>query len=409
MLILSAFFSAMEIAYVASNRLKLEIDRKSYKTFSKIVDVFNRKPGQYVTTILVGNNIALVVFSLQMTVLLSVVFGQWAIEHHQAAFIAETLISTIIIIFTAEFLPKAIARSNPNLYYRYFCIPIYVFYILLYPIARFSTWLSSILLKLFGIKVKKTDQNQTFNKVDLAHLVEDVAVETESSVGSDMDIKLFQNALDFSELKVRHCMVPRIDMETIDVNQPMERLRDLFAETRYSRIPVYDGSIDNIIGYVTSKSLFRRPQTIRDVLIKVDYVTEGMRVEKLLSSFIKRHQSLAIVIDEFGGTAGMITIEDVLEEIFGEIEDEHDEPEMVEKCLDSKHYVLSCRLEIDYLNDKYNFEIPESDEYDTLAGFIIFNNEGLPRQGQFITIDNMKFEVLKTSGSKIDLVKLEIL
>ena len=409
MLILSAFFSAMEIAYNSSNRLKLEIDRKSHKTFSKIADVFSRNPGQYVTTILVGNNIALVVFSLQMTVLLTSLFGEWADQHERTAFIAQTLISTIVIIFTAEFLPKAIARTNPNFYYRYFCVPIYFFYVLLYPIAKFSTWLSSILFRIFGLKVNKANNSNTFNKVDLAHLVEDASVEIESEPASDDDLKLFQKALDFSELKVRHCMVPRIYMETIDVNQSIGKLQELFTETRYSRIPVYEGTIDNIIGYVTSKSLFREPKTIREVLIKVDYVTESMMVERLLSSFIKHHQSLAIVIDEFGGTAGMITIEDILEEIFGEIEDEHDESEMIEKRLDATHYVLSCRLEIDYLNEKYNFEIPTSDEYDTLAGFILFNNEGMPSHGQCLIIENMKFEVLKKSGSKLELVKLELL
>ncbi|MBR4999937.1 MAG: HlyC/CorC family transporter, partial [Rikenellaceae bacterium] len=357
----------------------------------------------------VGNNIALVVFSLQMTVLLTSLFGEWADQHERTAFIAQTLISTIVIIFTAEFLPKAIARTNPNFYYRYFCVPIYFFYVLLYPIAKFSTWLSSILFRIFGLKVNKANNSNTFNKVDLAHLVEDASVEIESEPASDNDLKLFQKVLDFSELKVRHCMVPRIYMETIDVNQSIGKLQELFTETRYSRIPVYEGTIDNIIGYVTSKSLFREPKTIREVLIKVDYVTESMMVERLLSSFIKHHQSLAIVIDEFGGTAGMITIEDILEEIFGEIEDEHDESEMIEKRLDATHYVLSCRLEIDYLNEKYNFEIPTSDEYDTLAGFILFNNEGMPSHGQCLIIENMKFEVLKKSGSKLELVKLELL
>ena len=409
MLILSAFFSAMEIAYLSSNRLKLEIDRKSHKTFSKIVSVFNRNPGQYVTTILVGNNIALVVYSLQMTVLLASIFGGWAEENQRTSFVVETIISTIVIIFTAEFLPKAVVKANPNFYLRYFSVPIYFFYILLYPIAKFSTGLSSIMLRIFGLKVNNQRGTDTFNKIDLAHLVEDASVEIESEPASDDDLKLFQKALDFSELKVRHCMVPRIYMETIDVNQSIERLQALFTETRYSRIPVYEGTIDNIIGYVTSKSLFRSPKTIREVLIKVDYVTEGMMVERLLSSFIKHHQSLAIVIDEFGGTAGMITIEDILEEIFGEIEDEHDESEMVEKCIDSTHYVLSCRLEIDYLNEKYDFEIPTSDEYDTMSGFIQFNNEGMPSHGQSLTIGNLKFDVLKKSGSKLELVKLELL
>lgn len=409
MIIFSSFFSGMEIAFLSSNKLKLELDKKASPTFGRLADIFGHNPGQYITTILVGNNVALVIYSLQMSFLISSLCSQWGIDLGGQAILVETIISTLIIIFTAEFMPKAVVKANPNFYMKTLAMPIYLFYILFYPIARMSIWLSTMMLKIFGIKIHRKGTENSFNKIDLASLVEQASTDYEQENSSDKDIKLFQNALDFADIKVRHCMIPRIDMEAIDIDAPIEELLALFSETRFSRVPVFEDGIDNVVGYVNSKSVFKRPKTIREVVIEVDYVPESMQVHRLLSSFIKKHHSLAIVIDEFGGTAGMITIEDILEEIFGEIEDEHDSTDMIEKQLGDTEFVFSCRLEVDYLNEKYGFEIPTTEDYDTLAGYIIFKNNSLPHTGEIIELDGMKCKILKTSGSKLDLVKLEII
>ncbi|MCD8186708.1 MAG: hemolysin family protein, partial [Rikenellaceae bacterium] len=256
--------------------------------------------------------------------------------------------------------------------------------------------------------LSKTAEMATFDKVDLAHLLEEAS---ESPVGHDNEneIKIFQNAMEFHDLEVRDCMIPRVDMNAIEVDSPYQELKKLILETRYSRIPVYQGTIDNVIGYVTGKSMLRHPQSIREVLLPVLYVTESMEVQKVLSKFIREKSSLAIVIDEFGGTAGMVTLEDMLEEIFGEIEDEHDSNERIEKVISPSEYVFSARLEVDYLNEKYGLEIPESDEYDTLAGYLIFNHNGLPKQADVLSFDGMSLRVLRVNGSKLELVRLKMI
>ncbi len=405
-LLFSAFFSGMEIAFTSSNKLKLEIERKGNRVFSYITGLFYKHPGQYITSILVGNNIALVVYSLNMTLLLSALAANYGIRLGEGAVFVETLISTVIIIFTAEFTPKAIVKLNPNFYLRAFAVPVYVFYLLIYPVARATTWLAGAMLRVLGFRLDRTLRIGGFDKVDLANLVEEAA---ESEFSQDNEIRLFQNALDFSDLSVRDCMVPRIDMEAVDVATPIGELVERFVETKYSRIFIYDGSIDNIIGYVTTKSMFTLPGDIRRVLIPVGYVPESMPAQKVLNGFIKRKQSVAVVIDEFGGTAGMVSLEDVLEEIFGEIEDEHDSQDMVDKKVGEGEYILSCRLEIDYLNEKYGLDISRSDEYDTLAGYIIYNYEGIPAQGGRLVIADHEIRVLKAKGSKLELVRLKVI
>ena len=401
----SAFFSGMEIAFLSSNKLKLEIEKKESRTFNRIADTFLQHPNQYITSLLVGNNIILVIYSLQMTVLIRFLFAQvgW-----NSSVVLETILSTVVIIFMGEYMPKAIFKSNPNFFFRLFSGPAYFFYKIFYPIVVFTTWLARGILWIFGIRLNKTTEASTFDKVDLAHLLEEV---TESPVRHDNEneIKIFQNAMEFHDLEVRDCMIPRIDMDAIDVESPYDDLKKLFLDTRYSRIPIYEGNIDNVIGYVTSKSMLRHPQTIREVLLPVLYVTESMEVQKVLSRFIRDNSSLAIVIDEFGGTAGMVTLEDILEEIFGEIEDEHDSQELIEKVVDEDEYVFSSRLEVDYLNEKYGLNIPESDEYDTLAGYIIFNHNDLPKQGDVLLFEDLTVRVLKVNGSKLELVRLKIL
>ncbi len=408
MLLLSAFFSGMEIAYLSKNRLKLEIDRKQSRLFDHIAEIFSSNPGQYITTILVGNNISLVVYSLFMSMLIQKLLLRigWTIG---GSVVLETLISTAIIIFVAEFLPKSIFRSNPNFYYRIFSPLIYLFYLLLYPVARFTTMLSHGLLRLFGSRVSDDSSDTGFDRHDLASLIDSGSG---GDVGSDgeNEIRLFQNALDFADLRVRDSMTPRVDIEAVDIdNTTIEELTERFATTKYSRLFVWRGSIDNIIGYVNSKSLFRSPNKVDSVVKEVSYVPESMPLNALLQSLIKRKNNIAVVIDEFGGTAGVISLEDVLEQIFGEIEDEHDEPEMIAKEVGEGEYVFSSRHEVHYLNEHFGLGIEESDEYDTLAGFIIYNYVGIPSAGEQMLIGRFDIKILRTTRSRIELVRVKII
>ena len=402
-LLLSAFFSGMEIAFLSSNKLRLEIERKQSKTYDHIASLFLKAPGQYISTILVGNNIALVIYSIFMSSLYVSITGS-------SNYALETLISTLIIIFTSEFLPKAVVKANPNFYLRHFAVPLYGFYIIFYPLSRFATLLSTWLLRLMGKQVTPTPQTAEFGKVDLATLVEEAAggeeSDEEEKEDNDQRIRLFQNALDFSEQRVRDCMVPRTDIEALEVSSSVDDLRHLFVTTGYSRVPIYDGTIDNIIGYANHKSLFRNPATIREVLRQPLYVPETMSQQKLLGALIHDHKSMAIVIDEFGSTAGLVTLEDLREQIFGEIEDEHDADYLVEKQINDNEYILAGRLEIDHLNESYRLGIPESDRYDTLAGYILDQSEDIPRPGDIIKADGLKIKILRTSRTRIELVQL---
>ncbi len=401
-LLFSAFFSGMEIAFLSSNKLKLEIEKKHSPYFGRIAETFVRHPSQYITTILVGNNIALVIYSMEMSMLLRLLMERWGAG---SSVLLETVVSTVVIIFAGEYLPKAIFRANPNFYFRLFAGPAWFFYILFYPVVAFTSALARGILRLFGFRLGSTRPAATFDKVDLAHLVEEVS-DNPDPAGNENDIRLFQNAMELHDLVVRDCMVPRVDMDAVEIDSPFEEFRRLVLETSYSRIPVYEGTIDNITGYVNSKSLFLFPQTIRQVVRPILYVTESMPVQRVLSRFIRDNSSIAVVIDEFGGTAGMITLEDILEEIFGEIDDEHDTPERIEKKVGEGQYVFSGRLEVEYLNEKYGLKIPETNEYDTLAGYIIFNHNGLPKQGQTLVFDGMTVRILRAGGSKIDLVRI---
>jgi CBS domain containing-hemolysin-like protein len=408
MLLLSAFFSGMEIAFLNKNRLKHEIDRKQSRIFDYIAELFSRNQGQYITTILVGNNITLVVYSMCMSQLLramAYLLG-WDEIYSQGSFILETIIPTIIVIFVAEYIPKSIIRTNPNFYYRFFAPVIFIFYIILYPIARLTTLLSYGLLRLFGRTPAQAVRQTEFDRSDLESLLDSNNTEVQND--TEAEIKMFQNALDFADLRVRDCMVSRVDMEAVDIDQTtIESLTERFVESKYSRIFVWKDSIDNIIGYVNSKSLFTSPKGIDDLLIDVDFVAETMPLQDMLTLFIKQKSNIAVVIDEFGGTAGIISLEDVLEQIFGEIEDEHDVEDMVEKQLSETEYVLSCRLEVEYLNEKYGLNIAESDEYDTLAGYIIYRYKELPTAGTQMEFDGLKIKILRTTRSRIELARVE--
>ena len=407
MLLLSAFFSGMEIAFTSKNRLKLEIDRKQSRMFDRIADIFSRHPGQYITTILVGNNIALVIYSLYMSLLLRGIFYAlgWESIARNGSVAIETAVSTVIIIFFAEFLPKSVFRTNPYFYYRALAPVIYFFYLLLYPIARLTTLISHGILRLTGRRVEERTTTHSFDREDLASLLDTNSSEPRPE--PDNELKLFQNALDFADLRVRDCMVPRVDVEAVDIDDTtIEQLTARFVDSKYSRIFVWRKSIDNIIGYINSKSLFTRPASISDVMMQVNFVPETMPLQLVLQNFIKHRTNIAVVIDEFGGTAGVISLEDVLEQIFGEIEDEHDVPDLTEKQVGPDEYVLSCRLEVKYLNEKYGLGIEESREYDTLAGFIIFNYEGIPTAGETVFVGGLQVRILRTTRSRIDLARV---
>ena len=406
-LLFSAFFSGMEIAFTSKNRLKLELDRKQSRLFDRIASIFERHQGQYITTILVGNNIALVLYSLYMSILLRTLFSLsgWESMATEGSVLIETAVSTILIIFMGEFIPKSIFKNNPNFYYRTFAPLIYLIYLVLYPIARLTTLLSQGILYLLGHKTKPDAPIASFNHDDLAALLN---ANTEPQEDPDNELKLFQNALDFADQRVRDCMVPRIDVEAVDIDETtIEELVERFVESKYSRLFVYRNNLDNIIGYVNLKSLFLAPKSVEEVMMKVDFVPETMPLQALLQTFIRNHSNIAVVIDEFGGTAGIISMEDVLEEIFGEIEDEHDEAEEIEKQVGDEEFVLSCRLEVEYLNEKYNLEIEESKEYDTLAGLIIYHYEGIPTAGQTLVIGKLQIRILRTTRSRLELARVK--
>ena len=410
MVVLSAFFSGMEIAFLNKNRLRLEIDRKQSRVFDYIAGLFSNHQGQYISTILIGNNIALVVYSMCLSLVLREIarlLGWTSVQ--EGSILIETIIPTIIIIFLGEYLPKSVFRNNPNFYYRYLSPVMYFFYILLYPITRATTLLSYGILRLIGRKASGAEQQIEFDRSDLESLLENNN-SSELSAESDNDIKMFQNALDFADLRVRDAMVSRVDVEAVDIDDcTMEELTARFVETMYSRIFVWRDSIDNIIGYVNSKSLFEAPKSVEEALMKVDYVAETLPLQDLLTQFTKNKSSIAVVIDEFGGTAGIISLEDVLEQIFGEIEDEHDKQDMIEKRISEREFVLSCRLEVEYLNEKYGINIPESDEYDTLAGYIISRYEELPTAGTVMEFDGLRIKILNTTRSRIELARVEIM
>ena len=398
MLLFSAFFSGMEIAFLGRNRLREEIDRKQNPMFNYIADKFSRNPGNYITTILVGNNIALVIYSMSMAALLVELFNM---DNE----LLQTIVSTIVILFIGEYIPKSVVRRNPNFYYTVLSPVIFLFYVILYPLSRFTTLLSYGLIRLMGSRVEHREEPTEFNRDDLASLVEEGNVEVNDE--EEEDIRLFQNALDFADLRVRDCMVQRVDVEAVDIEgTTIEELTERFIETKFSRIFVWHDTIDNIIGYINSKSLFERPKSLSDILIKTIYVAETMPLQDMLETFTKRRASIAVVIDEYGGTAGIISLEDVLEQIFGEIEDEHDVQELVEKSIADGEWLFSARHEVEYLNENYDLGIPESEEYDTLAGYIIAEYGGLPTEGEEFDTEDYRITIVKRELSRLELVRV---
>jgi CBS domain containing-hemolysin-like protein len=409
MLVFSAFFSGMEIAFVAANKLRMELDKSKNTMTSRIINIFTNHPGHYISTMLVGNNIALVVYGIMMAKILEPTIALW-VDSELLIMTIQTLFSTLLILFTAEFLPKTLFRLNPNFSLNLFAVPVMFFYVIFYPITVVTMMFSkNIISRVLNTDITDEEESHAFGKVDLDHLVQE-GQEGQSVLDEDEhNMKLFRNALDFSNVKLRECFVPRTEIEAMEIGGEIEVLTQRFIETGYSRIMIYKESIDNIIGYVHSSVLFRNPQSIKAALSRVIIVPETMAAHKLLNLFTREQKSVAVVVDEFGGTSGMVTIEDIMEEIFGEIEDEHDNIDLVEEQLSETEFIFSGRIEIDYLNEKYKLGFPESDDFETLNGFIIFNHESIPNSNEVIRIENFRIQITEVSNTRIYKVKLTVL
>ena len=409
-ILFSAFFSGMEIAFVSANKLRLELDKKSDPFNSKILKLVTADAGHYIATMLVGNNIALVIYGIAFASLLEPIF-QIYINSESVILLLQTIVSSFIILVFAEFMPKTLFRIFPNTLLNILALPLALFYFVFYPITRITIGITNVLLKyLLKTDIKKTSKDIVFSRVDLDEFVNENDVKgIEKKLAIEKEVKLFKNALDFSKVKLRDIMVPRTEIEMLDINADISELRQKFVETGYSRILFYKENVDNIVGYVHSSIIFQNPDSIKPYVQDVLIVPETMPANKLLSTFIQGHLSIAIVVDEFGGTAGMVTSEDILEEIFGEIEDEHDTSDIIEKKISDTEYIFSGRSEIDLLNEKYFFDLPETEEFETLAGLILYFHESIPKINTEIKIDNFQLKILKATSTKIELVKLTLL
>ncbi len=409
-LFFSAFFSGLEIAFLSSNKLKIELDYKQKKFSAKIISKFTRSPSSFIAMLLVGNNVSLVVYGLFMARILEPQIDKIlpdAIHTEFAVVTIQTFIASIIILFTAEYMPKALFRLNPNGLLSFFALPVLLIYYLLYPIVFIIIGISNfVLTRIF--KVELIEGRPAFGKIDLDHYIRDISSKTTNETEHNTEIQMFQNALDFSQVKVRECMVPRTEIVALEVNADVELLRKKFIETGLSKILIYKESIDNVIGYIHTSEMFKHPKNISSILLPITIVTESMPANDLLSQFTKERKSLALVVDEFGGTSGMVTIEDIMEEIFGEIEDEHDLERWAEKKISSSEYLFSGRLEIDYLNTKYGLHLPASEDYTTIAGLILSRYESLPTADQTIVIPPFVITIIKMSGTRIEQVRLKV-
>lgn len=404
MLALSAFFSGMEIAYLSSNKIHIEIEKKQDNFLAVILRKITNRPSKFIATLLIGNNIALVVYGFFMGDLL---MNYIPIEGFSGILI-QTLISTLIILITAEFLPKVFFQIYANNLFKIFAIPAYFFYILFSLISEFVIWISDLLLK-WIFKTEGDSVQLSFSKVELGNYISEQMEDVETTEEIDSEIQIFQNALDFSEIKSREAMIPRTEIVAVDLETTPKELAKIFTETGLSKILIYKDSIDNILGYVHSFELFKKPQDIKSILMPVIYIPETMLAKDVLHILSKKRKSIAVVIDEYGGTSGIITVEDIVEELFGDIEDEHDSVALIEEKIDSHHYRFSARLEVDYLNEEYDLQLAESENYETLGGLIVNFTEEIPEQGETVQIENFIFTILEVSLTKIELVELKII
>ena len=414
-MVFSAFFSGMEIAFVSSNRMRAEMDREKNGVSQKAIALFFRHPSNFVSTMLVGNNIALVIYGILFARIFDTLFfGSWPDGFRVAA---DTIASTIVVLFTGEFLPKTIFKNNANTLLTFFAVPAWICYVVLYPISRFATFLSKMMLRVFGVKMLATAGEKEFSKVDLDYLVQSSLDHATDDDKMDEEVKIFHNALDFSDTKVRDCMIPRTEIEAVDIDDTtIQDLKSRFIESGYSKIIVYKEDIDHIIGYIHSSEMFHLKaaagallSTLNPQLIKsMPFVPETMAARKLMHIFMQQKKSLAIVVDEFGGTSGLVSLEDIVEEIFGDIEDEHDTSNYVAKQLENGEYVLSARLEIEKVNEMFDLELPESDEYMTVGGLILHEYQSFPKLNEIVKIGRYEFKIIKNTMTKIELVRLKI-
>ena len=406
-LLLSAFFSGMEIAFVSSNRMLAEMDKGSSKLTRRLQTFFYKNPNDFVSTMLVGNNIVLVVYGIFVARLLDNTIFKGL--DPAISVTADTILSTLVVLFTGEFLPKTLFKSNPNKFFSFFVFPAYLFYLLLWPVSRFSTLLSKILLKISGVKVDKDNDDGEFSKVDLDYLVQSSIDNASDNSQIDDEVRIFQNALDFSDTKVRDCMVPRTEICAVEKSSSLSDLKNIFIESGKSKILVYDNDIDHIIGYIHSLELFRNPNDWHNHIRTMPFVPETMSARKMMQTFLQQKKSLGVVVDEFGGTSGIISLEDIVEEIFGDIEDEHDNSNYIAQKNPDGTYLLSARLEIDKVNDLFSLDIPESEDYMTIGGFILHEYENFPKLNEVVRIGRFEFKIIKNTMTKIELVRLKVI
>ena len=406
-MVFSAFFSGMEIAFVTSNRMLAEMDKEKNGLSQRLLSVFYHHPNNFVSTMLVGTNIALVIYGI----LIAKFFDNTIFRGMEAAFTvpADTILSTIIVLFTGEFLPKTLFKSNPNRLLTVFAIPAYVCYVVLWPISKFATSLSRMLLRVIGVRMSKESVDEAFTKVDLDYLVQSSIDNAKSEDDIEDEVKIFQNALDFTDTKVRDCMVPRTEINAVDTdNCSIDDLKQKFIESGNSKLIVYESDIDHIIGYIHSSELFKNPVNWRDGIRTMPFVPETMAASKLMQTFLQQKKSLGVVVDEFGGTSGIVSLEDIVEEIFGEIEDEHDNAKYIAKKTSDGEFILSARLEIDKVNDRFDLDLPESDEYMTVGGLILHYYQSFPKLNEIVKVGRFEFKIIKNTMTKIELVRLKV-
>ena len=401
-LLLSAFFSGMEIAFVSANKLKLELDKKSNSFTSKIISIFTKQESHFIVSMLIGNNIALVVYGVLMAQILEFNLSE-IITSSFLLIIVQTIISTLIILVVAEFIPKAIFRINSNSVLKFFSIPLLISFLILYPFNLLMITLSKWILKIFKVEI---DENQRlFDRVDL----DDYLSMLNSNEDENIEVEMLQNALELPTIKARECMIPRTEIVAVEIKTSILELKEKFIASKLSKILVYKNDIDNVIGYVHSLDLFRKPKTIKSILMPIPIVTEPMAATDLLQLFINQHRAVAVVVDEYGGTSGMVTVEDVTEEIVGEIEDEHDKDMLIDKKIDDKTFLFSARMEVDSINKKYELNLPTSEEYETLAGLLLHFNEDIPEIETEVDVEKFKFVVKEVNDRSIQLIQIHII
>lgn len=401
-LVLSAFFSGFEIAYVSSNKVHVEILKKQEGVIANVLTKLTRKPSKLLATMLVGNNVALVVYGFEMGKVMTVLlppFFQNVLWH--------TIISTLIILITAEFMPKVFFQIYANQLLKVFAIPAYFFYLLFYPFSSFVMWISDFVLRVF-FKTKGDYVPLSFSKVELVDYISEQMENAPKKEEVDSEVQMFQNALEFSGVKAREIMIPRTEIVAVELNESIENLIATFVSSGFSKILIYNENIDDILGYVHSFDMFKKPKTIKEVLIPIVNIPETIQINEVLNILTRKRKSMAVVLDEYGGTSGIVTLEDIVEELFGEIEDEHDKDKFIEEQISDTEYLFSARLEVEYLNETYHLDIPESEEYETLGGFIVLYNEGIPTQGEVIEIPPFTFTIEACSQTKIETVKLTV-